>query len=156
VPHEGELSAHQVTVKPTPKGITWHKICREFLKSFFLVALGMILGAAYSLWLYNRVIFGNLKPKFLQNFSIFFLFFPTIHHVSRGKRKQMLVGIMFFKMPTGIIYCKATLQLHYKKPCTFLRSIKLHNNLDCIIGIQSNNMYITNLPSLCMSAFTTP
>jgi NADH-ubiquinone oxidoreductase chain 4 len=30
-----------------------------------LAALGMILGAAYSLWLYNRVIFGNFKPKFL-------------------------------------------------------------------------------------------
>lgn len=34
-----------------------------------LAALGMILGAAYSLWLYNRVIFGNLKPNFLQKFS---------------------------------------------------------------------------------------
>jgi proton-translocating NADH-quinone oxidoreductase chain M len=34
-----------------------------------LAALGMILGAAYSLWLYNRVIFGNFKPKFLQKFS---------------------------------------------------------------------------------------
>jgi len=31
-----------------------------------LTALGMILGATYSLWLYNRVIFGNFKPKFLQ------------------------------------------------------------------------------------------
>jgi NADH-ubiquinone oxidoreductase chain 4 len=34
-----------------------------------LAALGMILGAAYSLWLYNCVIFGNFKPKFLENFS---------------------------------------------------------------------------------------
>jgi NADH-ubiquinone oxidoreductase chain 4 len=34
-----------------------------------LAALGMILGAAYSLWLYNRVVFGNFKPKFLLNFS---------------------------------------------------------------------------------------
>jgi NADH-ubiquinone oxidoreductase chain 4 len=33
-----------------------------------LVALGMILGAAYSLWLYNHVIFRNFKPKFLQIF----------------------------------------------------------------------------------------
>jgi hypothetical protein len=52
----------------------------------------------------------------------------------------MLVGIMFFKMPTGIICCKATLQLHYKKPCIFLQSIKLHNSLDYIVDIQSNNM----------------
>ncbi len=36
-----------------------------------LAALGMILGATYSLWLYNRVIFGNFKPKFLQkNFDL--------------------------------------------------------------------------------------
>nr|QXE43982.1 NADH dehydrogenase subunit 4 [Gnetum montanum] len=34
-----------------------------------LAALGMILGAAYSLWLYNRVVFGNLKPNFLHKFS---------------------------------------------------------------------------------------
>jgi NADH-ubiquinone oxidoreductase chain 4 len=29
----------------------------------------MILSAAYTLWLYNRVIFGNFKPKFLQKIS---------------------------------------------------------------------------------------
>jgi NADH-ubiquinone oxidoreductase chain 4 len=34
-----------------------------------LAALGMILGAIYSLWLYDRVIFGNFKPKFLQKNS---------------------------------------------------------------------------------------
>jgi proton-translocating NADH-quinone oxidoreductase chain M len=34
-----------------------------------LAALGMILGAAYSLWLYNRVVFGNFKPNFLPKFS---------------------------------------------------------------------------------------
>jgi hypothetical protein len=41
----------------------------------------------------------------------------------------MLVGIMFFWMPTGIICCKATLQLHFKKPCMFLQSIA---NIKCI------------------------
>nr|YP_009730984.1 NADH dehydrogenase subunit 4 [Epirixanthes elongata]QBB73133.1 NADH dehydrogenase subunit 4 [Epirixanthes elongata] len=34
-----------------------------------LAALGMILGAAYSLWLYNRVVSGNLKTDFLHKFS---------------------------------------------------------------------------------------
>ena len=34
-----------------------------------LAALGMILGAAYSLWLYNRVVSGNLKADFLHKFS---------------------------------------------------------------------------------------
>ena len=27
----------------------------------FIAALGVILSGAYSLWLYNRIIFGNLK-----------------------------------------------------------------------------------------------
>ncbi|KAL4196816.1 hypothetical protein AMTRI_Chr04g248090 [Amborella trichopoda] len=34
-----------------------------------LAALGMILGAAYSLWLYNRAVSGNLKADFLHKFS---------------------------------------------------------------------------------------
>ncbi|CAN6454898.1 unnamed protein product [Victoria cruziana] len=34
-----------------------------------LVVLGMILGTAYSLWLYNRAVFGNCKPNFLHKFS---------------------------------------------------------------------------------------
>nr|QIA60719.1 NADH dehydrogenase subunit 4 [Riccardia latifrons] len=34
-----------------------------------LAALGMILGAAYSPWLYNRVVFGNFKPNFIPKFS---------------------------------------------------------------------------------------
>nr|QKO26901.1 NADH dehydrogenase subunit 4 [Apteria aphylla] len=34
-----------------------------------LAALGMILGAAYSLWLYNRAVSGNLKPDFRNKFS---------------------------------------------------------------------------------------
>ncbi|KAJ0668344.1 putative NADH:ubiquinone reductase (H(+)-translocating) [Helianthus annuus] len=34
-----------------------------------LAALGMILGAAYSLWLYNRMVSRNLKPDFLHKFS---------------------------------------------------------------------------------------
>ncbi|KAF3648632.1 NADH-ubiquinone oxidoreductase chain 4 [Capsicum annuum] len=48
-----------------------------------LAALGMILGAAYSLWLYNRAVFGNLKPDFLHKFSDpngkeVFLFIPFL------------------------------------------------------------------------------
>nr|AEO21071.1 NADH dehydrogenase subunit 4 [Silene conica]AEO21072.1 NADH dehydrogenase subunit 4 [Silene conica] len=34
-----------------------------------LAAIGMVLGAAYSLWLYNRLVSGNLKPDFLHKFS---------------------------------------------------------------------------------------
>jgi NADH-ubiquinone oxidoreductase chain 4 len=51
-----------------------------------LAALGMILGAAYSLWLYNRVVSGNLKPDFLHKFSDLngrevFIFIPFIFGV---------------------------------------------------------------------------
>jgi proton-translocating NADH-quinone oxidoreductase chain M len=34
-----------------------------------LAATGMVLAAAYSLWLYNRVAFGNLKPHFIATYS---------------------------------------------------------------------------------------
>nr|WCO87426.1 NADH dehydrogenase subunit 4 [Myricaria elegans]WRQ18407.1 NADH dehydrogenase subunit 4 [Myricaria laxiflora] len=53
-----------------------------------LAALGMILGAAYSLWLYNRAVSGNLKPDFLHKFSDpngreVFIFIPFIVGVVR-------------------------------------------------------------------------
>lgn len=46
-------------------------------------ATGMVLGGAYSIWLYNRVIFGNLKPMFIDSFADvnrreFMLFLPFI------------------------------------------------------------------------------
>jgi proton-translocating NADH-quinone oxidoreductase chain M len=34
----------------------------------FLATTGIILGAAYSLWLYNRVVFGNLKTEYIHAF----------------------------------------------------------------------------------------
>lgn len=48
-----------------------------------LAAIGMILGAAYSLWLYNRVVFGNFKPNYITKFSDLnrrevFIFIPFI------------------------------------------------------------------------------
>lgn len=35
----------------------------------FLATTGIILGAGYSLWLYNRVAFGNLRTDFIKEFS---------------------------------------------------------------------------------------
>jgi proton-translocating NADH-quinone oxidoreductase chain M len=35
----------------------------------FLGATGMVLGGAYSLWLYNRVTFGNIKLQYINQFS---------------------------------------------------------------------------------------
>lgn len=51
-----------------------------------LAATGMVLGGAYSIWLYNRVVFGNFKPHFLDTFSDvnrreFCIFFPFVFGV---------------------------------------------------------------------------
>jgi proton-translocating NADH-quinone oxidoreductase chain M len=48
-----------------------------------LAATGMILGGAYSIWLYNRVVFGNFKPHYISLFADlnrreFFLFLPFL------------------------------------------------------------------------------
>ena len=34
----------------------------------FLGAIGIILGGAYSLWLFNRIAFGNLKTQYTNKF----------------------------------------------------------------------------------------
>jgi proton-translocating NADH-quinone oxidoreductase chain M len=49
----------------------------------FLGATGVILGGAYSLWLLNRIVFGNLKIQYISNFldlssREFVVFFPLI------------------------------------------------------------------------------
>jgi len=48
-----------------------------------LAATGMILGGAYSIWLYNRVVFGSLKPLYIAmcsdvNRREFWLFLPFV------------------------------------------------------------------------------
>ena len=49
----------------------------------FFGATGMILGGAYSLWLFNRMVYGNLKLQYLTSFSDIntreiFVFLPLI------------------------------------------------------------------------------
>ena len=49
----------------------------------FLGATGVIIGAAYSLWLFNRIAFGNLKTQYTQkfldvSFRELLVFFPLI------------------------------------------------------------------------------
>lgn len=46
-----------------------------------LACTGMVLGAGYSLWLYNRVVFGNFKTHYISDFADlnrreFFIFLP--------------------------------------------------------------------------------
>jgi len=48
-----------------------------------LAATGMILGGAYSIWLYNRVVFGGFKTHYIAHFADlnrreFFLFLPFV------------------------------------------------------------------------------
>ena len=49
----------------------------------FLGATGMIIGGCYSLWLFNRVAYGNLKTQYFKNFldinrREFLIFFPLL------------------------------------------------------------------------------
>jgi proton-translocating NADH-quinone oxidoreductase chain M len=49
----------------------------------FLGATGMVFGGAYSLWLFNRIAYGNLKLQYIDHFSDinrreFFIFLPLI------------------------------------------------------------------------------
>ena len=49
----------------------------------FIGATGMILGGGYSLWLFNRIIYGNLKTQYLNQFCDiekreFFVFLPLL------------------------------------------------------------------------------
>ena len=49
----------------------------------FLSATGMVLGGCYSLWLFNRISYGNLKTQYIQKYSDinkreFFTFLPLI------------------------------------------------------------------------------
>ena len=52
----------------------------------FFGALGVILCGAYSLWLYNRIVFGNLKTIYVKKFKDinlreFFILFPLFFFV---------------------------------------------------------------------------
>jgi proton-translocating NADH-quinone oxidoreductase chain M len=49
----------------------------------FIGATGMVLGGGYSLWLFNRIVYGNLKTQYLRQFCDiekreFFVFLPLI------------------------------------------------------------------------------
>ena len=66
----------------------------------FLGATGVIIGAAYSLWLFNRIAFGNLKfqytNKFLDlNAREFLLFVPLIlGTLSIGVRPEIFLSFL--------------------------------------------------------------
>ena len=52
----------------------------------FMAATGMVLGAAYALWLCNRLLYGIVKPHFISTFSDisrreFFMFLPFVFSI---------------------------------------------------------------------------
>lgn len=62
-------------------------IFQENIFCSIFAGLSVVLSGAYSLWLYNRVTFGNLKSEYLQSYSdislreffiLFSLFFPSL------------------------------------------------------------------------------
>jgi NADH:ubiquinone oxidoreductase subunit 4 (subunit M) len=54
--------------------------------AIFLGAIGMILGAVYAIWFYNRLVFGQIRFYALQSFADltrreFFLLLPLVFMV---------------------------------------------------------------------------
>jgi proton-translocating NADH-quinone oxidoreductase chain M len=74
----------------------------------FLATTGIILGAAYSIWLYNRVMFGELNTLFIKKFidinrREFFIFLPFIFLVFlMGIYPEIFLGPMHVSI-TNII-----------------------------------------------------
>jgi proton-translocating NADH-quinone oxidoreductase chain M len=79
----------------------------------FLSATGMVIGACYSLWLFNRISYGNLKTQYFSYYSDiskreFFIFlplligtlvmglYPEIFLESMHMSVNMLVELMYF------------------------------------------------------------
>merc|ERR1712127_883047 len=79
----------------------------------FLSATGMIIGGCYSLWLFNRIAYGNLKTQYINQFldinkREFFTFlplilgtivmgiYPTVFSESIHLSVNMLIELMYF------------------------------------------------------------
>jgi len=68
----------------------------------FIGATGMVLGGAYSLWVFNRIAYGNLKTQYLNDYTDinkreFYVFFPLVF-------ATIFVGIYpeIFLMPMNV------------------------------------------------------
>nr|YP_009130757.1 NADH dehydrogenase subunit 4 [Agarophyton chilense]AKA27612.1 NADH dehydrogenase subunit 4 [Agarophyton chilense] len=68
----------------------------------FFASLGMVLGAAYSIWLFNRISFGNLKLQYFRSFQ----------DVSR-REFWILVPLMFIILWIGIYPISFLDELHF-------------------------------------------
>lgn len=76
-----------------------------------LASLGVILGAAYAIWLYNRVAFGNLKVLYISEFSDitrreFFILLPCIFLVLfMGVLPDFFLGDMHLSVSNLLEHC---------------------------------------------------
>lgn len=77
----------------------------------FLATTGVILGAAYSLWLYNRVVFGNLKTEYIHFF----------YDISR-RELVMLIPLLILTFIMGI-YPSIFLDPMYSSIITYVGEI---------------------------------
>ena len=62
----------------------------NFFITFFVVSC-VVLGGSYSLWLYNKIIYGNIKYLYLASFSDLNL-----------KEFFILISLMFFTLFFGV------------------------------------------------------
>nr|YP_003412120.1 NADH dehydrogenase subunit 4 [Phaeoceros laevis]ACT75328.1 NADH dehydrogenase subunit 4 [Phaeoceros laevis] len=77
-------------------------------------ALGMILGAAYFLWLYNCVVFGNFKPNFLKKFSDL-------------NRREVFISLLFI---VGVIWMGVYLEVFLECMYTCVSNLVQHGKFD--------------------------
>lgn len=76
----------------------------------FLASIGVILGAVYAFWLYNRVMFGRLKTEYLIQFSDlsrreFFVFLPFIFCVFvMGIYPELFLDVISFSSANLLEY----------------------------------------------------
>jgi proton-translocating NADH-quinone oxidoreductase chain M len=75
----------------------------------FIGATGMILGGGYSLWLFNRIVYGNLKTQYLRQFCDiekreFFVFLPLlIGTLFMGIYPEIFLDVMHMSITNVII-----------------------------------------------------
>ncbi|KAM4111669.1 hypothetical protein ACJW30_05G083800 [Castanea mollissima] len=71
-----------------------------------LAVLGVILGETYSLWIYNLVVSGNLKPDFLHKF-----FYPQAENFPYLYLFLLVLAIRRMQLPSvglgGIAHCRS-------------------------------------------------
>ena len=80
-----------------------------------LAAISMILGAAYSLWLYNRVVFGGPKSNYLNKFSDL-------------NRREV---VMFLPFIFGVLWMGIYPEVFLECMHTSVCNIVAHGKFDC-------------------------